>query len=170
MFNPAPMPVNDLRAILGYDHETGRFWWKVLRGGPAQKGSPAGCWQRTGYLVIRILGKNYHAHRLAWYLIHEMWPPADIDHRNSIRNDNRIANLRLATRSQNRENTANRQPLSGYRGVSCHVTRHGKERWHAKTHINSRETYLGVFDTPKEAHEAVCSAIRKTRGEFARTD
>lgn len=167
VYNPPPMPVDDLRALLGYDPDTGRFWWKVNkagRGGNVRVGAPAGCLHR-GYIIIKIGGKDYGAHRLAWYLHYGTWPPADMDHKNMIKTDNPIVNLRPATRGQNSANRPNQGAISGYRGVTP-----SKKRWKAKISINSREVYLGLFKTPEEAYAAVCVAIQSTRGEFGRVD
>jgi hypothetical protein len=167
-YNPAPMPVEDLRALLGYDPDTGRFWWKVDGrgcGGNVRIGKSAGFLHHNRYIVIKIGGTDYGAHRLAWYLVHETWPPADMDYKNLIKSDNRIVNLRPATRAQNSANKRGFGAASGYRGVTP-----SKKRWKARIRINSRDKYLGLFKTPEEAHAAVCTAIQRTRGEFGRTD
>lgn len=162
------MPVEDLRALLGYDPETGQFWWKVNRLGSARgvrAGDPAGSQTVNGYIAIGISGKNYKAHRLAWYFTTGTWPPEQIDHKNMIKRDNSFANLRLATKTQNGANMPGRRAASGYRGVY----RIGN-RWAAKFRITGREKYLGLFKSPEEAYEAVCSGMRDIRGEFARVD
>jgi hypothetical protein len=46
----------------------------------------------------------YYAHRLAWLWWFGEWPEGGLDHINRIRNDNRIDNLREATRSENQRN------------------------------------------------------------------
>lgn len=167
-FNPAPMPVEELRALLSYDPETGLFRWKVDRLGSARgvrAGDPAGSPTVNGYIVIGISGKNYKAHRLAWYLVMEVWPPDQIDHKNRVRGDNRIANLRLANKIQNGANMPGRRAASGYRGVYRHYN-----KWKGVIRDDYRLRYLGLFDTPEEAYAAVCAAIQETRGEFARVD
>lgn len=167
---PAPMPVDELRALVGYDPETGRFWWNVTRNSRAQAGTEPRYRTGEGYIQFMIARKLCSAHRIAWYLTFEEWPPNYIDHINGIRDDNRIANLRLATGFQNMANAAwlNRKSSSGFRGVY----RNGK-KWQAQIRggaDNRHRICLGSFTSPEEAYEAVCAAIRETRGEFARVD
>jgi hypothetical protein len=59
----------------------------------------------TGYITIRVIYKSYLAHRLAWLYVHGEWPENLIDHINNNRSDNRICNLRKATKTENNRNT-----------------------------------------------------------------
>lgn len=107
---PAPMPVEVLRGILRYNPETGGMVWLVDRAWSVKAGNIAGTITPKGYLVIKIKGRFYKGHRLAWYLATGTWPdPAlEIDHINQIKGDNRLANLRLVTKSINQKNVAQR--------------------------------------------------------------
>lgn len=94
------------------------------------------------------------------------------DHRNGDGLDNRRANLRKATRSQNGGNrgkpkrTYNGVPAtSRYKGV-CAVVRGGKIAWEAA--ISGGR--LGVFETQEKAARAYDKAARAVYGEFARTN
>jgi hypothetical protein len=96
---------------------------------------------------------------------HHGYLPAEIDHRNRDKVDNRIENLRPATSSQNKGNIGLlRTNRSGYRGVSLN-SRSGK--WHAQIKINGKQTYLGRFDTPEQAALRYNEAARQHFGEFA---
>lgn len=106
---PAPMPVEKLRGVLGYDPDTGGFRWLVDRGCNFHRmraGSAAGTVNSYGYVVIKIGGRFYKGHRLAWYLAHGEWPPRamEIDHINRVKGDNRLCNLRLVSKSENLRN------------------------------------------------------------------
>ena len=68
-----------------------------------RKGSN-GSHDRDGYLIVKIKGKQYKAHRLV-YLMHNGYLPDEVDHINRIRDDNRIENLRHSNRCINHENT-----------------------------------------------------------------
>jgi hypothetical protein len=92
-----------LLELLVYDAETGVFTWRIARPGN-KAGSVAGCQRRDGYNVIRLDGKLYLAHRLAWLYEHGEWPIAELDHANGIKGDDRFCNLRLASHSQNNLN------------------------------------------------------------------
>lgn len=146
-----------LRELLDYDPESGRFTWRVAL--PGQKaGSPAGCLDSYGYVVIRIDGANRKAHRLAWLIAYGEWPDDQIDHINGDRSDNRIANLRSLTNQGNQQNrrTAHRGNSSGLLGVS---PKRGK--WRAQIKVDGKKRHLGLFDTPEAAHAAYLEAKRK---------
>ena len=146
----APPNLDRIREAFLYDAETGVFVW--ARG--ARKGKRAGSNLFHGYRRINIDGVTYREHQLAWYYVHGVWPQHEIDHINSVRADNRIANLRDVVRSVNAQNRKRVLSATGFMGVTAH---HG--RYQAQINIG-RFRYLGMFDTPHEAHEAY-EAARK---------
>lgn len=153
-----------LKEILDYDPETGVFRWRVSpRPGRIIAGQVSGCIKNTGYRCIQIDNMSYSEHRLAWLYIYGEWPPNQMDHVNTIRNDNRIANLRLASASENCRNRTNINK-SGYKGVSWRYN-----KWRAGIKIKGKSYHLGCFPTLEMAHAAYCEAAKKFFGEFART-
>lgn len=146
-----------LREILNYFPETGIFTWKTDFLRKKLKGKIAG-YTCKGYIVIGILGKKYPAHRLALIYTYGHCDSKDVDHINNIKTDNRIANLRFATRSENKQNLikAKSDNISGYLGVS----KNGNG-WSAKLHLSGKITRLGTYKTPQEAHTAYVKAKRE---------
>jgi hypothetical protein len=87
------------------------------------------------------------------------------DHANRKALDNRKANLRPATSSQNSCNTRNRaHTASRCRGVTREAR---SNRWMARIKVNARQIYLGAFDDKVEAAKAYDTAAKKYHGEFA---
>lgn len=158
------LTVDRLRELLDYDPETGVFVWRVDKG-RSKKGKAAGYIDRRGYRKITIDGAVYAAHRLAWFYVHGEWP-GELDHINLNKVDNRIDNLREATRTQNYANRpALRISASGVKGVSWHK-KTGK--WVAQISASHRKYHLGLFETKGEAAKAYEEAARRHFGEFAR--
>ena len=52
-----------------------------------------GSYDKDGYLILKIKGKQFKAHRIAWLLNYGEFPKGEIDHINRCRTDNRIENL-----------------------------------------------------------------------------
>ena len=154
-----------VRKLLDYDPETGVFRWRVDASSRARKGMVAG-WVKGGYVMIKISGETYRAHRLAWLHVHSCWPPEHIDHANGNRADNRLANIRAATNSQNSANkSVQRNNDLGLKGVSfCKRS----NRYRATISVKGRKSHLGYFKTPDEAHSSYCVAASRYFGEFAR--
>lgn len=64
-----------------------------------------GSLDKDGYLIIKIKGKQYKAHRIIYAIFNGKLPGKEIDHINRIRTDNRIENLREVDRIENINNT-----------------------------------------------------------------
>lgn len=154
-----------------YDPITGKFVWRFSRQGHIKQGKEAGGFDERGYVTITLDNEYYLAHRLAWFWVYNRWP-SEIDHANMNRADNRIDNLREATRSDNLHNGhVRRHNTHGTKGITKYKY-NGKwnGRWVAQIQRNKKQHYLGTFATAKEAHEAYCQAAQKYFGEFARTE
>ena len=139
--------VERLRQVLSYDPETGVVSWK-------KNGRPAGGRKTgpNGYLRVRVDGVLIRQHRAAWMIQTGEVPIGDIDHINGDGSDNRWSNLRLCSRSENKQNQGvSKRSTSGVTGVS-YYSRHG--RWQAQIQINYRQKHLGYFATKEEASEA----------------
>ena len=87
-----------------------------------------------------------------------------VDHINRDTMDNRKANLRLCSASQNQANRSDSRGTSRYKGVSrCRRT----EKWQAHIRVNRKSIALGRFDDEKRAAVAYDEAARTHFGEFA---
>ena len=176
--NPHPTP-EQLRQLLVYDDTTGLFLWRArpLEMFPCHRsgntwnarfsGKPAFISDDThGYKFGRIFGRNLKAHRVAFALCHGYWPPGDVDHINGNRQDNRISNLRPASRAENlRNQIGSRGGTSKYLGVSWSTRR---RKWIATVKPSGRNAkYLGQFDCEIDA--AICRDVgaMKYHGAFA---
>lgn len=145
-----------VRRIFDYDPASGKFRFKESRGRRAA-GSLAGYVKSDGYRMVSVEGRWCYAHRLAWFYAHGEWPEAEIDHVNGDRDDNRIANLRPATRSENMRN------VRGAKGWHWH-SRAGK--WQALIRADGKRKYLGAFATEAEAKAAYEKAAAELHGQF----
>lgn len=130
-------------------------------------GKIAGTVDSRGYQQIKIDGRLYLAHRLAWLYVYGQLPPrsVDIDHVDENRLNNAIGNLRLAKRSQNLANArkAKASNALGVRGV--HRLKTGAYK--AQIQVNGHKKSLGQFATLNEAKAAYEAAHAKAFGVFS---
>lgn len=160
-----------LRAIIDYNPQTGTFLWKDRADvnnwwNGRYSGASAGAY-KDGYKVIRIHRKMFRAHRLAWLYIYGYLPKGDLDHIDGNRANNKISNLREATRSQNCMNSRKSiNNSSGFKGV---YFRPDTKKWQAYIGAHGKRKILGCFDCPAAAHFSYIIAADKLHGEYART-
>lgn len=157
-----------LKSLLEYSSETGEFRW-VNSNQPALNGCVAGHISKSiGYRFIGVDGYLYLAHRLAWLYVYGVFPSQNIDHIDRNKDNNSMANLRLATQAENALNSKNRSTnKSGYRGVSwCGRT----SKWRATVTTNGKQKSLGRFKEMKEAVSAYNEFAKQHHGEFANVE
>jgi hypothetical protein len=160
--NPFGMTQDTLKELLHYDPETGVFRWLVRLSNRSPVGSVAGAVNGKRYRIIGIKGKVFYAHRLAWAITHGHWPECHIDHINGDTLDNRIQNLRLATRHQNGRNRGvPASNTSGFKGVSF-------DRKSGKWRVQVSGKHIGLFATIEAAAVLARVTREKLHGEFAR--
>ena len=161
------MLVEELFTYLTPDFQSGKLYWK-LRNIPRFDNKYAGAlalntdWH--GYKGGSIQGQKYLAHRVLWAMFHGRWPNK-IDHKDRVRSNNTLDNLREATQQ---ENMFNRPPSasksSGYKGVAFH--KH-TQKWRATIIKDNKAFYLGYFHSEIDAAKAYNKRAKDLFGEFA---
>lgn len=142
-----------LLSKLVYDPETGLFQ-RIMK---KKKGllKPAGCLNTSHgktYVMIKLHCKAYAAHRLAWMYVHGELPDKEVDHIDGDSINNRISNLRLATRQENAKNMRRSSPNSnGCCGVYWSKL---KNKWEARIKSGYKNKLLGYFDNKDDAVKA----------------
>lgn len=164
------VPLHLLDALLFCDPEKGILVWKPRAPELFKNKSRCNSWNArfaykqafselnaAGYYHGRVMGRRLLAHRVIWAFAYGKWPHNHIDHINGNPADNRILNLRVVTRSENRKNSA--RPNNNTSGV-CGVTHFGK-KWQAQIRTDRKLIHLGTFPTRDEAVAARKSAEQK---------
>lgn len=149
-----PIPEN-IAEFLNYDEQTGKFVWSKSPGPGTCKGSEAGTIVSNGYIQIGFQGKQFRAHRIAWFFITGNDPGEDeIDHKNGNRADNSFENLELATPEDQNRNLGAR----GYawdkqkKCFTSQIYRYGKQKSLGTAHcpLLARYIYLDAITDYRE--------------------
>lgn len=128
------------------DYRDGQLFWRN------KKGKLAGSAPSNAYAYWRIgIGNRIYTLHKIIYFWHTGEFPKLIDHKNGNKLDNRIENLRPATKQENEINSNKSFGNSGFRGVSK-IESTG--RFRAYIVKDNKQIHIGVFPTPQEAFEA----------------
>lgn len=150
--------VERLKELYTYDSLTGLFTFNV-RLGPMKVGDVAGAIATGGYIQISIDGKKYPAHRLVWLYMTGEWPDDLIDHKDTVRTNNRFNNLRVVTSSvSNRNRGLDKRNKSGVTGVAWDKS---TSKWYAYICVESQMINLGKFEYKEDAILARMTAEKK---------
>ena len=152
----------NISTLLSYDKDSGIFTWKERLGNTKSDNIFNSLFARTvagskltskrsktEYIAIKIHGKSYKAHRLA-FLIMEGEMPDQVDHLDRNGLNNKWSNLR---RSNNKDNSKNK-PIqksnkTGVVGVNWHKA---AGKWHARAvNKEGKRIDLGRYDDFEEA-------------------
>lgn len=145
------IPRQTLLEVLDYNPDTGEFRWKAQISRKSKIGGRAGSLSKhLGYRILRIGGIQIYEHRAAWFYVYGRMPLGDIDHINGDKSDNRICNLREATRAKNMLNLhkPNKNNKTGFLGV--HKVGNS---YASRITVAGQTKHLGCFKTPEEAHK-----------------
>lgn len=164
-----PLPSLDrLHELFHPNFMTGELFCKTQRGN-RKVGEAVGFSTHDGrYMMLGVDGKRYFFHRVMYAMYHGVDPGSmEIDHKDQDTFDNRVANLRLATRAQNGQNI--RGHRKGLKGAYRSFKGQAKE-WMATINKEGVRHYLGAFCTEQEAHDAYVKASAAHHGEFGRIE
>mgnify|MGYP003394149988 CR=1 FL=1 len=148
-----------LKELLHYAPKTGTFTWLISPRGRTRPGDVAGGPDGHGYYRVQMEGIRYRAARLAWFYVYGCWPTVEVDHINGDRSDNRIKNLREATRAQQNQNLGiGLRNKTGILGVSWNKER---KKWRAEIKIDNKSICLGRYRNIDDARAAYLKAKAK---------
>lgn len=138
-----------VRELFEYDPEEGVLYNKTNRRGRSLAGSVAGNPRTDSYLQLCIDGKMYRVNRIVWLWYYGYLPENLIDHKDQDKTNNRIDNLREASKQCNTINVSRfKNNTSGIRGVS-YDSRVGK--WFAQIKVNKKKIFLTQSTSKLEA-------------------
>ena len=160
-----------------FEYRDGELYWRerprsdfktditYLQWNPKHAGKRAGCYSGP-YVTTRIDNVPHSLQRII-FLMHHGYLPEIVDHADCNPKNNKIENLRAATKADNQRN----QPLprhntSGHKGVVWHKA---GQKWLARIKHAGRSIHLGSFKNIEDAVKVATLAREKYHGEFARS-
>lgn len=155
---------DELKNLFYYENGV-LFWKNVHPCSPVKAGDKAGHLTKGGYLRTGVQRKLYLNHRLI-FLMHYGHIPDQLDHINGVRTDNRIENLREATKYENTHNQRTRKDnTSGVKGVYWNKQ---KNKWYVRVGVFGKRKFLGGYDDLELASLVAEEARNLYHGEYAR--
>ena len=123
-----------------FTYKEGILHWKACSAPRITIGSAAGTLNNTGYIHIIYKYKQYLCHRIIWEMFNGPIPDKMIiDHIDCNKTNNKIENLRIATRNQNNHNRRmQHNNVYNVKGLD-YDTHHNK--WRGRIAINGK-TYM----------------------------
>ena len=112
---------------------------------------------------VDFFGHRYRVTHIIWAVHFGKWPDEEIDHIDHNHNNNRLINLREATRSENMQNRRWSNPNG--KGVTYQDGR--PSPWQAQIAVEGKKIHLGFFGSKEEAAKAYIEAAIHYHGEFA---
>lgn len=146
-----------------FEYDDGVLRWRLSPSRSVRAGAVAGAENGRGYIQVQWRGRLFVLHKLI-YAYHHGWVPEVVDHVDGDTQNNRIENLRAATKAENQYNAKRRTDnSSGHKNVR----KHG-DKWQVVVRQNGRRHHVGTFDDLGAAAAAAEQARKNLHGEFAR--
>ena len=146
-----------------FEYRNGNLYYKE-NCGKMKIGKKAGSKRTSGYIAIVINKKPYYAHRLVFMMFHG-YLPKFIDHINEEKSDNRIENLREATKQNNAWNV--KKPCSNTSGIKGVSWSKKDKRWVVRLVVENRNRYFGGYFDINVAKFVAETMRHKYHGQFA---
>jgi hypothetical protein len=150
-----------------FEYKDGMLLWKIKPARCVSVGDIAGGLNgiKHPYLRIAIKEKRYLAHRVI-FLMQYGYMPKIVDHIDGDIHNNKIENLREATKSQNHQNaTMHKNNTSGCKNVFWHKS---NKCWQVRVRANGRILHIGSFDDLELADLVAHEARNLYHEQFAR--
>jgi hypothetical protein len=149
----------ELLKLFRYNTKTGKLYYRRKHLNHIDIRKPIGWLQSEGYLVFQLNKRVYSVARFVYFLHHGTWPKY-VDHKNGIRTDNRISNLRSVTKSLN---ARNRHIHRNGHSFGTHYYK-ARKKWIAQIPNTSeplrQSIFLGYYSTENDAKAAVTAFQR----------
>ncbi len=140
-----------------YNPATGLFYKRMTSG----KLKLTGTSMKSGHLHCGVDRTTYLIHRLIWLYMTGVLPKEDIDHIDGNPANNKWANLREASRSDNLENLKKAKVINKSTGLLGASSNGQNGKFTAGIQVKGKRLHLGTFDTPEKAHRAYIEAKRE---------
>lgn len=122
---------------------------------------------KAGYVRVGVDGRQYLVHWLIWVFHRgDTNHPAELDHKDRNKGNNRIGNLRPANRGQNCQNSTKRRDGKTSRHVGVYHSK-SEGKWKAQIQAGGVRWGLGTFATEEGALLARVAAAKKLHGQFS---
>lgn len=146
------------------EYRDGELYWKKPNTNRLKPGDKAGSMSNCGYHHTMVKGTLYKTHRLIFLMFYGYLPEC-VDHINCITTDNRIENLRAATKAENcRNSRKQRDTKSGIKNVHW---RGQAKMWRVQLTLNNKAVRIGMFKDKELAELVAYEAREKYHGKFA---
>lgn len=149
-----------------FEYRDGVLYWRIRPAKCVNVGDVVGGTNgsKQPYLRTRIKRQGFLVHRII-FLMHHGYIPEVIDHIDNNIQNNKIENLRSATKSQNHQNAvSHKNNTSGCKNVFWHES---SSKWQVKLRSNGKMHHVGSFKDLELADLVAHEARNLYHGNFA---